>query len=155
MQKSVEYSSMVRNASPWLCLHSHSTSSCTIQFHQSCNMCVRALCAGNIVIKMHKIDPRNPARQFYFSIVVIGDKYSGTRAACCELRACTKPPEHCVGAMLIYCALSSARVQPQHRRPRRARPQTQHQRVAFRLHHQCPQSMVPPVSRCLERQRDR
>ena len=119
------------------------------------SMCVRALCAGNIVIKMHKIDPRNPARQFYFSIVVIGDKYSGTRAACCELRACTKPPEHCVGAMLIYCALSSARVQPQHRRPRRARPQAQHQRVAFRLHHQCAQSMVPPVSRCLERQRHR
>jgi len=31
---------------------------------------------GNIVMKMHKIDPKNPARQFYFSIVVIGDKYS-------------------------------------------------------------------------------
>jgi len=26
---------------------------------------------------MHKIDPSNPSRQFFFSIVVIGDKYSG------------------------------------------------------------------------------
>lgn len=34
--------------------------------------------AGSIVIKMHKIDPSNPSRQFYFSILVVNDKYTGT-----------------------------------------------------------------------------
>jgi len=42
---------------------------------------------GNIVMKMHKIDPKNPSRQFYFSIVVIGDKYSGAAAKCPRPRA--------------------------------------------------------------------
>ena len=40
---------------------------------------------GNIVMRMHNIDPRNPARQFYFSIVVISDKYAGAFALACSL----------------------------------------------------------------------
>jgi len=31
---------------------------------------------------MHKIDPSNPSRQFYFSIVVVNDKYTGEKLVC-------------------------------------------------------------------------
>jgi hypothetical protein len=60
--------------------------------HACVRVCVSAthvalsrVLTGNIVMKMHKIDPKNPARQFYFSIVVIGDKYSGAAAIAPEL----------------------------------------------------------------------
>lgn len=34
------------------------------------------------MIKMHKIDPSNPSRQFYFSILVVNDKYTGKKQVC-------------------------------------------------------------------------